>query len=396
LSNGYIITVGDYPNGTNGQIGSVQVGLTQADIDSFTTIIPMQGANTLEPFPNSGMPTYTEALANGELVLRNSETHLSTPTSFIFDTGTPTMRIYEGTTITPDDLQPFLSSGKTIAATTTVTTTSPADSQTDSDWKLMFNAGTNSGQNEALTSTFSSDREGSVNTGLNAFFGYRIMFDLADGIMGFQALCFAAGTHIMTPRGEIQVSALRLGDEVLTVSGATQSIVWIGRRTIDCRRHEEPSKIWPVRIQAHAFGLGLPRRDLFLSPDHALLLEGALIPVKYLINGSTVAQVQTLSVDYYHIELTRHDVILADGLPAETYLDTGGRAAFINGGQVVQAHAAFGPREPGGYLLWETAGYAPIIVSGPIVARVKQLLARRARQIHRRQQSRYSRVTFAP
>jgi hypothetical protein len=93
----------------------------------------------------------------------------------------------------------------------------------------------------------------------------------------------------------------------------------------------------------------MPARALFVSPDHALFVDDVLIPAKLLLNGTTVRQVKRKTVTYHHIELARHDVVLAEGLPAETYLDTGGRAAF-GGGAVVALHPAFAASR------WETEG----------------------------------------
>src|SRR5208282_6417730 len=102
--------------------------------------------------------------------------------------------------------------------------------------------------------------------------------------------CFAAGTHIATAAGEIAVEDLRVGDRVRVVLGrGTQEVIWVGQRCIDCTRHPAPHKVWPVRISAGAFGVCLPQRALFLSPDHAVYVDGTLIPVKYLINGSSIA-----------------------------------------------------------------------------------------------------------
>ena len=83
-----------------------------------------------------------------------------------------------------------------------------------------------------------------------------------------------------------------------------------------------------MRIAAHAFAPGLPHRVLHLSPDHALWLDGVLIPAHLLVNGASVARQAVDDITYWHIELARHDIILAEGLPAETYLDTGNRRAF--------------------------------------------------------------------
>ena len=101
-----------------------------------------------------------------------------------------------------------------------------------------------------------------------------------------EAPCFLAGTRLGTPGGDAEVESLAIGDHVLTASGEAKPIAWIGQRRIDCRRHKRPELVWPVRIRAHAFGPDQPRRDLFLSPDHALCVPAAegggnvLIPVK--------------------------------------------------------------------------------------------------------------------
>jgi len=128
---------------------------------------------------------------------------------------------------------------------------------------------------------------------------------------------------------------------VVTHAGVMKPICWIGHRTVDCRRHPRPEAVWPVRVTAGAFGDGLPCRDLFLSPDHAVFVDRVLIPIKHLINGASIARFPVDAVTYYHLELDRHDVVLAEGLPAESYLDTGNRAIFANGGGAMQLHPAF-------------------------------------------------------
>jgi autotransporter passenger strand-loop-strand repeat protein len=156
--------------------------------------------------------------------------------------------------------------------------------------------------------------------------------------------CFAAGTRIATARGEVTVEALRVGDVVLTLSGAPRPIIWLGHRRVDCRRHPRPHDVWPVRVRAHAFAQGQPARDLWLSPDHALQVDGALIPARHLVNGASIAQMPVDTVTYWHVELPGHDILLAEGMPCESYLDTGNRSAFANGGSVVQVHPDFAGR----------------------------------------------------
>ena len=146
------------------------------------------------------------------------------------------------------------------------------------------------------------------------------------------APCFATGTRILTPRGEVAVEALRVGDTVVTRSGAHRPVVWLGHRRVDCRGDARPHDVRPVRIAAHAFAPGMPHRALLLSPDHAVsTCDGVLVPARYLLNGATVTQVAVDEVIYWHVELERHDIVLAEGMPAESYLDTGNRAAFADG-----------------------------------------------------------------
>ena len=125
--------------------------------------------------------------------------------------------------------------------------------------------------------------------------------------------CFAAATHILAAKGEVPVEALDLGDRVPTQGGVLASIVWIGRRHIVFRRHRHSKAGYPVRIRVGAFGDNVPHRDLYLSPDHAAFIDGTLVPVRYLVNGSTIAPVEVDEITYYHLELADHHVLLAEG-----------------------------------------------------------------------------------
>jgi hypothetical protein len=187
--------------------------------------------------------------------------------------------------------------------------------------------------------------------------------------------CFLAGTLIATARGEVAVQNLRPGDHAMLHDNRTAPVTWIGRRYIDCGLHPEPRKVWPVRVRAGAFGDDMPRRDLFLSPDHAVFAGNVLIPIKHLINGTTIEQVPTDEVTYFHIELPRHDLLLAEGLLAESYLDTGDRSNFTNGGWPVVWHPDFSART------WAAKGCAPLVIVGSEIATVRQRLADRARLV---------------
>ncbi len=257
---------------------------------------------------------------------------------------------------------------------------------------------------DTLTTTATADIDGEWQTGsvdipdgvydvimqsyLPSDTGFTTPLTLASGLLdltvafpggGYVGIpCFAAGTRIATVSGEVAVDDLAVGDLVLTRSGAARPIVWIGFTQVDCLRHPKPENVWPIRIRAHAFGEAEPCRDLLLSPDHAVFVDGMLIPIRQLINGASIAQVETTKVTYFHIELERHDVLFAEGLPAESYLDTGNRAAFANGGTPTMLHPEFSDRDP---RTRATHGCAPLVVGPDQVEPIWRRLAARAAAI---------------
>jgi uncharacterized repeat protein (TIGR03803 family) len=203
--------------------------------------------------------------------------------------------------------------------------------------------------------------------------GYGTVFEITGS--GFQVTCYRQGTMIATPEGERAVELLAVGDLVQAECAGLVPVKWIGYRRINCTRHPDPRRVWPVRIVAGAFGNELPRRDLWLSPEHAVFVDDVLIPIKRLINGATIAQIPVDNVTYYHIELDRHDILLAEGLPAESYLDTGDRSKFANGGAAIVMHPDFSAR------MWEMKGCAPLVVYGHELKTVCQRLNERARLV---------------
>lgn len=107
-----------------------------------------------------------------------------------------------------------------------------------------------------------------------------------------KCLCFLFGTRLLTPSGEVAIEDFRIGDIVATESGEARSVRWIGRITVD--RNDEGTwheNAMPVRVAKDAFGVGSPRRDLYLSRFHRVHLNGVLIPVGDLINGRTITAV---------------------------------------------------------------------------------------------------------
>jgi hypothetical protein len=184
--------------------------------------------------------------------------------------------------------------------------------------------------------------------------------------------CVCRGTLIATDRGEVAVEDLRAGDLVETASGALRPVRWIGHRSLDTARHPSPHEVYLVRVRKDAFGEGLPCRDLWLSPEHNIALDGVLPPVRVLINGVSVQQVNQRQVEYWHVELDAHDIVLAEGLAVESYLDSGNRTGFDNGGVFVEAHPDFRPKH------W-AATCLPLVEQGPQVARARARLSERLR-----------------
>ena len=184
--------------------------------------------------------------------------------------------------------------------------------------------------------------------------------------------CFVTGTRIATSLGALPVERLEILTRVQTHFSGFSAVKWIGHRRTDCRRHPQPWDVLPVRVRAGAFGDATPTRDVLLSPDHAVFVNGVLIPVRYLINDATIVQEPAGVITYWHVELDRHDVLLAEGLPAESYLDTGNRAAFENGGAVVDMHPDFARA------VWDTRACAPLVRDGPALIDARAMLLRRA------------------
>lgn len=155
-----------------------------------------------------------------------------------------------------------------------------------------------------------------------------------DPIFGSQpySFCFGPDTAIATPDGARVVSELAMGDCILAADGHAVAVKWIGRQDLIPAFMAETAR--PVYIEAGALGDSLPERDLIVTPEHALAIDGVMITAGALVNGSTVRHLGLAemphSLTVYHIETEGHAVILAEGQPAETFIDYAGRKAFDN------------------------------------------------------------------
>jgi hypothetical protein len=135
--------------------------------------------------------------------------------------------------------------------------------------------------------------------------------------------CFLPGTRIKTPEGETNIEELRIGDKVLTASGEAKPIKFIGRRKVS-RERAGPWKNGdgPVKISRCAIDGKAPHSDLYITPEHAIYIDGILIPAGNLVNGVTIvadAKPEIVSLTLFHIELDTHEAILAEGLAVESF-----------------------------------------------------------------------------
>jgi hypothetical protein len=173
---------------------------------------------------------------------------------------------------------------------------------------------------------------------LSASGGFSLYQDDADTIwaQGWeQVVCFAKGTRIVTPNGEDLVEKLRAGDMVLAMRNSQagfEPLRWVGFMDIAVPRSVVmAAKTAPILIKAGAIGHGMSARDLRVSPDHAMEIDGHLIPAKHLVNGESIVQeVWCKRVRYFHLELEAHGLLLSEGTWSKSYLDDGNRHAFNN------------------------------------------------------------------
>jgi hypothetical protein len=177
-------------------------------------------------------------------------------------------------------------------------------------------------------------------------------------------LCFCAGTRIDTPSGEVPVERLAVGDEVLMQRGVARKITWIGAGRVLATRRQR-SAATPVIVRKGALGHNVPSRHLRLTKGHSLYLDGVLIPIEEPINHRSILwDDRAQEVELYHIELASHDVLVADGAPAESYRDDGNRWLFRNTNKFWQDSA-----QP---------SCAPVLHGGPVVDALWRRLLERA------------------
>lgn len=142
--------------------------------------------------------------------------------------------------------------------------------------------------------------------------------------------CFTPGTLIATPRGEVPVETLKVGDKVITRDNGIQEIRWTGRRDMTAGDFAVAPHLRPIQIRKGSLGNGLPERDMMVSPNHRLLVANdrtalyfdeheVLVAAKHLLAGDGIRAIQSAGTSYIHFMCDRHEVVLSDGAWTETF-----------------------------------------------------------------------------
>ncbi len=351
--------------GTVSGIGSEFLGFSQIVIDSGASWT-LGGANTIA----AGVTlTANNATLTDTGVLENDGVILIDPSTVVLGslTGTGSVTIAAGSTL---EVQGSISSTETIVFA-------------GANASLHLDSPTNAhGIVQGFGSTDTIDLTGvdptsvTFASGQLGFGGGIYSFSLsttnnipvyattsADGT-DLTPLCFLPGTLIRTPTGEVQVQDLQLGDLVTTLGGAVRPIAWIGMGQVLATRGKR-GPATPVIVRKNAIAPNVPFQDLRVTKGHSFLLDGVLIPAEFLVNHRSIAwDDRAQEVALFHVELETHDILIANGAPAESYRDDGNRWLFRN--------ANSGWDQPA------KAPCVPVLTGGPIVDAVWRRLLDRA------------------
>jgi hypothetical protein len=142
--------------------------------------------------------------------------------------------------------------------------------------------------------------------------------------------CYLRGTRILTGNGPVAVEHLKIGDLLVTPEGL-KPLKWIGRRTYAGWLAFNNLEIQPIRFKAGSLADNVPCRDLMVSPEHAIFIDGVLIPARHLVNGTSIVKAEAMDeIQYFHLELECHSVIFAEDAASESFVDDDSRGMFNN------------------------------------------------------------------
>ncbi|HTW70722.1 MAG TPA: Hint domain-containing protein [Acetobacteraceae bacterium] len=350
--------------GTLTGLGSQYIGFAQITIDAGAAW-QLNGANTIAA--GATLAVLSGASLTGTGVLENDGTIVLDPSTMTVAglTGTGSVEIGAGSTLA---VQGTIAGGETVVF------------GGSSGYLHLDNPGSVTGSvtNFAVGDTIDlagvNPASVSYSGGTLAFNGGSLALSLAgpgsvnvsssDDGTAITALCFCANTLILTPSGERPVQDLAIGDLVTTWRGDLRPIAWVGIGKVLATRGRRNAAT-PVTVRKGALADNVPHRDLRVTKGHAFHLNDVLIPVEFLINHRSIAwDDRAQEVELYHIELESHDVLVANGAPAESYHNDGNRWLFQNAGT--------------GRDLPPLAPCAPVLTGGAVVDRVWRRLLDRA------------------
>jgi antigen 43 len=186
--------------------------------------------------------------------------------------------------------------------------------------------------------------------------------------------CFLAGAMIETPEGTVAVETLRAGDEVVAYRDGmpvSETLIWVGRASMVTHGAPSDRSGHAVLVRRDAVAPGMPDRDLRVTAEHCFLFDGRFVPVRLLVNGTTIAfDADLAEYEYFHIETATHAVIRANNMLTESYLDTGNRMLSNAGDNVVTLR---GPA-----LSWTADAAAPLDTSRAFVEPLHEAIRTRA------------------
>lgn len=226
------------------------------------------------------------------------------------------------------------SGGYTFSALSTTTYGSLSYNTTNGTWAFTIDK-------SALFASHSDQTVSFTVTGTQAFFSN------TDTVNIKLLICVARGTLILTPEGPVPVEALEAGDLVTTADGRQEALRWIGSRRVSAGELSADPALRPILIPRDALGDGVPGRDLLVSPQHRVLVSGwrselffgereVLVPAKALVNDRDIRTGDwSAGVEYFHLLLDRHEIILTEGAPTESFHP--GRYTISALGAAVQA-----------------------------------------------------------
>lgn len=151
-------------------------------------------------------------------------------------------------------------------------------------------------------------------------------------------VCYLKGTQIFTENGYVNIEDIKVGDKIASNGRIEyndyvdfgndftfEPVVWVG----SFKPPNLTSKTFPICIKANAFGENMPFKDLYVSPEHSILLHSNMVKAEFLVNGDTIYQDNGIfSIEYYHLELDTHSCIVANGILSESYRDANNRVVF--------------------------------------------------------------------